>query len=385
MLIIQSLSKEPVIIENLSHARDTKILHKVLKGKGYDWDVKDAGTAMRFGSAYLALQGKGQILRGTARMHQRPIGPLTDALKALGARVEFLGKQGYPPLEIHKLESQKSDRVEMAGDISSQYISALLMIAPRLPKGLTLAIRGKIASRPYIDMTLSLMGKFGIHHSWQDQEISIAPQNYSGGTIHVESDWSAASYYYSMISLRPNSSLKLLGLYEESLQGDARIASIMRHFNVVTKFEEDGVLIQHDPVAQPIEELDFSSSPDLAQTLMVVAALRKVPLKMTGLESLKIKETDRIKSMDQELGKIGATIQGENPWIITPKEGIIEPVPTILTYQDHRMAMAFSPRSMLEPTIIDNPGVVEKSNPDFWNHLKALGVEIGTPQRKDPK
>ena len=228
-LLIQSLCQKEISLSNLAAARDTQTMQRLLTDKGEVWDVLDAGTTMRFCTAYLAIYGKGQVITGTPRMCKRPIGILAEALKALGSKIEYLGETGYPPMKISALTDQNTDLLELPGNISSQYISALLMIAPVLPKGLRLELTTEIFSKPYISMTLGLMETFGVKSSWEGQVISVKPQEYQGGTYTIESDWSGASYWYSMVALSDQSQLTLQGLKAESLQGDQEIATIMSH------------------------------------------------------------------------------------------------------------------------------------------------------------
>ncbi|WP_370089364.1 3-phosphoshikimate 1-carboxyvinyltransferase [Ekhidna sp.] len=366
-------------IHNLSNARDTQTMLKLLSQKDGMYDVKDAGTTMRFLTAYLAIKGKDATITGTERMKNRPIGPLVDALRSIGAKIEYLGKDGYPPLKIHGIEGQLSNKISIPGNISSQYISALLMIAPCLPHGLTLELTTEIFSRPYIEMTLSLMESFGVKASWKENSISIAPQSYQPVNYTIEGDWSGASYWYSFVSLAPEeSSLVLPTLRKNSTQGDIAIANIMAKMGVSSVFENNGVLLQKVEAAKKSLSLDFRDCPDLAQTVMVSAAVNGISLEMTGLDSLKIKETDRILAMQNELAKLGAKLTEDvDLWRLIPSTNLQEGI-EVDVYEDHRMAMAFAPLCQLMDVTINDPDVVQKSYPGFWDEVRELGVHIET-------
>jgi 3-phosphoshikimate 1-carboxyvinyltransferase len=330
-------------------------------------DVLDAGTTMRFLCAYLAATNQKKTLTGTQRMQQRPVGILTDALQTLGAEISFVGTAGYPPLEINGFD-QQTNKLKIRGDVSSQYISALLMIAPTLPEGLTLTLEGHIGSKPYIEMTLRIMAHFGVVYQWVDNVIDIKPQSYKATTFTVEGDWSGASYWYSFVALSASGSVLLAGLTEKSLQGDQSIASIMSSLGVQTTYTKEGALltkIDHNPTF----EFDFTHSPDLAQTVAVVCAAKDIQAVFTGLESLKIKETDRVAALQTELSKIGASIvEGGDSWELNPSNNLPSQV-SIHTYEDHRMAMAFAPLSMLMDIDFDDATVVDKSYPSFWTDV----------------
>lgn len=376
LLLINSLAENPLEIKNLSDARDTQTMDSLLKELPAVWDVKDAGTTMRFLTAYLALHGDGHIITGTDRMKQRPIGPLVNALSSIGATISYEENDGFPPLKITKLGEQLTDQLKMPGNISSQYISALLMIAPCLPQGLSIEFTTEVFSKPYIDLTLSLMESFGVVHEWSENKISVKPQVYSPSTHEhfVESDWSGASYWYGLLAINPlGGDIELPYLKKESAQGDSVIASIMEAFGIVTAFEENQIRISKKTQAQKqLLKLNFRSCPDLAQTVMVAAAVNGIELQMTGLESLKIKETDRVAAMQNELKKIGANLtESDNTWILTPSNSLSGQV-TIETYEDHRMAMAFAPLSALMDINIKEPEVVNKSYPGFWKELDKL-------------
>lgn len=375
-LIIQALSKNPIALDNLSDARDTQTMMHLLKSEEDTWDVLDAGTTMRFLSAFAAVGTEKKTLTGTKRMQQRPIKILADALKTLGAKVTYLKKEGYPPLSITPIKTQKTDGIRIKGDVSSQYISALLMIAPTLPDGLTLELTGKIGSRPYIQMTLDLMTKFGIESDWQGDTIEIKPQAYQSGSYTIESDWSAASYWYSFVSLSEQAKVKLLGLRSQSLQGDTAIVRMMNSLGVMSAFEDDGVILEKIPEQKEVS-FDFTDCPDLAQTIAVVSAVKMIPCQMTGLESLRIKETDRIAALKKELKKFDVRLKETEPgvWQVRSKFKVQSEAVIINTYEDHRMAMAFAPLCTQQDLTVNDPSVVNKSYPGYWSDLRAVGIK----------
>ncbi|XOV93393.1 MAG: 3-phosphoshikimate 1-carboxyvinyltransferase [Bacteroidota bacterium] len=375
-LLINALSGNKLTLENLSAARDTQTMMRLFKEKGPIWDVLDAGTTMRFCTAYLGVNGKGETITGTPRMKERPIGLLGDALTKLGAHVEYLEKPGYPPLRISGIKEQLTQKIQIPGNVSSQYISALLMIGPVLPKGLELELTTEVFSRPYIEMTLALMDHFGVKSEWKGNTIGIKPQTYKQTTYRIESDWSGASYWFSFATLNPASDLTLTGLKEDSLQGDQEITDITSKMGLVSEYVSDGVRLHNKNTSEHSIRVDFKTCPDLAQTVMVIAAIKGIELHMTGLESLRIKETDRIAAMTAELRKIGARLEEKDQtWTLFPGE-IPEKIAPIETYEDHRMAMAFAPVCQIREIEILDPEVVNKSYPAFWDDLKSVGVVI---------
>ena len=370
-LIINALSGNISEIQNLSEARDTQTMIRLLASKEETLDVLDAGTTMRFLTAFSVLGENSRILTGTERMQQRPIKILADALKSIGAKVKFLKEEGFPPLKVKPLKEQKSNRIKMKGDVSSQFISAVLMIAPCLPQGLSLELKGKIGSRPYIQMTLDMMKLFGIHSNWTNQTIEIKPQEYKDYPYVVESDWSGASYWYSFVALADNAKIKLKGLRQKSLQGDIAIVHMMNQLGVMSTFEADGVVLQKIPHSNEVN-FDFTDCPDLAQTIAVVCAAKKIQCTMTGLESLVIKETNRVKALKKELKKFKVKLKEVAPEVFELRskfELSDEPI-EIETYDDHRMAMAFAPLCTLQDIIIKDPSVVNKSYPGFWKDIE---------------
>lgn len=376
-LIISALANCDKNLINLSNARDTKTMRFLLKSQSDILDVKDAGTTMRFIAAYLAINGNGQILTGTERMKQRPIGPLVDALRELGATVEYLENEGFPPLKINKIENQLTDKISIPGNISSQYISSLLMIAPYLPNGLEITLTTEVFSKPYIEMTLDLMRAFGVYAKWIGNRITVPHQSYTPTEYSIEGDWSGASYWYSFIAIsRKKGYLNIPGLRTYSSQGDQIVSDLMYQMGVISNYETGKVKIMKRDEKRYSLNFDFKDCPDLAQTVMVAAAATGITLNITGLESLKIKETDRIEAMKRELAKIGAMLlESTHKWVLKPSDNLPEQV-FISTYDDHRMAMAFAPLSMIMDVTIENPDVVEKSYPEFWNEVRKIGIEI---------
>lgn len=380
VLLLNALGGGVSTIHNISSARDSHTMQHLLKSSEQVLDVLDAGTVMRFMTAYLAICKEGKVITGTPRMCQRPIGPLVDALRTIGANIEYVQQHGYPPLRFYAFEEQKANEIAIPGNISSQYISALLMIAPSLPNGLRLNIEGQIYSMPYIQMTLNLMQQFGIESEFVGQTITIRPQPYATSSYTVESDWSGASYWYAMVALCEGSSLSLKGLRANSNQGDSAIVEIMNTLGVKTEFTDEGVTIQHQPASEHLQ-YDFKSCPDLAQTVISVAAVQGITLEMTGLESLKIKETDRITAMAREVSKVGATLSEDTDslWRLTVNKDFTPKEPIVFdTYDDHRMAMALAPICLKHNITIKEPEVVRKSYPEFWDHMNLVGVKMIT-------
>lgn len=378
-LILNALSYSPYLPENLSDCDDTRVMVKAFDSDSNRFDIGAAGTSMRFLTAFLSKIGGVWEITGSERMQNRPIRILVDALRECGAQIEYLAKEGYPPLKITG-RALKGGELSLDGGTSSQYISALLMIAPTMMEGLTLHLTGKIISLPYIRMTIGMLKTFGINALWKGNTIRIAPQSFTPTQFRVESDWSAASYWYEIIALAPTgSSVELYGLKRNSLQGDARIALFFESLGVETRFTDKGVqLLKSDKQAQRLD-LDLSDQPDLAQTLVVTCVLKGIPFRFTGLESLKIKETDRIVALQQELSKLGYRVSSDCDSILY-WEGechTSDACPRIATYDDHRMAMAFAPAAFRIPgLIIEHPEVVSKSYPGYWEDLKAAGFTV---------
>ncbi|WP_181305828.1 3-phosphoshikimate 1-carboxyvinyltransferase [Rufibacter sp. XAAS-G3-1] len=381
-LIIRALSGKDFPVHNLSDANDTQLLNRLLSTPaGEEVSAEDAGTVMRFLTAYYAATGQKLTLTGTPRMCQRPIGVLVDALRQLGAQIEYLGQEGYPPLKMNGFEPSGTNRLTVRADISSQYISALLMIAPLLPQGLELTLEGKISSEPYIRMTLAQMAHFGVQATFEGQKITVAKQEYQAKEYTVESDWSAASYWYSIAALAKEADLFLPALRADSLQGDSVLPELMAPFGVRTEFSPKGVQLTKQPVQESLERIDFFACPDLAQTVAALAAGLGVEVEMTGLESLRIKETDRIAALQAELVKLGAELRETEPdvfKVFLAKQPQNEA--TIHTYEDHRMAMAFAPLALKQPLVVEEPRVVRKSYPKYWEELEKAGFIVNEVQ-----
>ena len=379
LLIIRALSDNKIIIKNLSKANDTILLKKLLESKDLImWDAKDAGTSFRFLTSYLALTRDHVVLTGTERMKQRPIKILVDALNNLGAEILYLEEEGFPPIYVKKKIDQQTNILTIPGDISSQYISSLLLIAPMLNKGLQIKINKPFYSRPYVDMTLNILKDFGIQSVTGSDIIKINNQNFIPGKYEVESDWSAASYWYSIISINDKiNNLSLLGLSKKSNQGDSVISKLMNEFGVKTEFNDEGVSLSKCEIQKDEVELDFRDCPDLTQTILVIAAVHKIKLKISGVESLKIKETDRLLAMKKELSKIGCDFYEEsNFWILDVRDNEIDNNISFDTYNDHRMAMALAPIASIKKIYINNPEVVVKSYPNYWEDLQKIGFII---------
>jgi 3-phosphoshikimate 1-carboxyvinyltransferase len=417
-LIIEALSKGKVKVENMSNAADAVTLKGILSGLDMEFpkfmmqvttithnsngnviketvhpqeksdtlvkkvDIGPAGTAMRFLTAYLTLRdGKEIILTGSERMKQRPIGILVDALRKMGASIKYEKNEGFPPLRIKGGFEQLTNSISIKGNISSQYITALLLIASQLPQGLELHIEGDLTSKPYVEMTLAILQQAGIQHQWNGNVISIANQEFKETSLLVEPDWSAASYWYAIAALSDEADLFLPGLTQYSLQGDSVITEIMANFGITSQFKDDGVHLQKEvkPIARKI--FDLKECPDLAQTIIVVCAALGHDASFTGLETLKIKETNRVKALQNELAKIGVKlIEKGQVYKLDCSEKHIPAKVFINTYEDHRMAMAFAPLALLVPEVeFEDADVVEKSYPAFWSDLEKVGFRAAPP------
>jgi 3-phosphoshikimate 1-carboxyvinyltransferase len=387
-LIIHALSGGAILPDNLSDCDDTTVIIDALQNNPHEINIKAAGTAMRFMTAFLSVKdGEEHVLTGTERMKHRPIGVLVDALRHLGADIKYAGEEGFPPLRI-KGRKLEGGLLEVPGNISSQYISALLMIGPTLKNGLTLRLTGDVISRPYIDLTLWTMREFGADADWSDFEtISVAPKPYKERNYYIENDWSAASYWYEMMALstHEDDEIRLEGLMDGSKQGDSSVRYIFSLLGVKSTFEsrKEGVpttvTLRHTNRCVPRLEYDFVNSPDLAQTFVVCCALKNVHFHFTGLSTLKIKETDRIEAMKKEMRKLGYVIHDKNnSELIWDGERCMPEIEGgIDTYEDHRMALSFAPASLcIDGLSINNPQVVTKSYPHFWEDIKSAGFEV---------
>lgn len=382
LLILKAIYTDDIQIENLSNCEDTQVLKKSLNSTSNILDIHHAGTAMRFLTSYLSVQeGKEVILTGSNRMKERPISVLVEALKKLGSEIIYLEKVGYPPIKIFGKKIFGGE-IDINAKISSQYISSLMLIASTFQMGLKIYLKENITSIPYIKMTFDLLILAGIKAFWEDKIIHIYPGKEKGKKhFSIDSDWSSASYYYSMVTIAKKSHITLSSYKNESLQGDREVSSIYeKYFGISTIFDKSIITLnkRFNFIPQRIINLDLNKTPDLAQTIVVTCAAIGIRCHLKGLETLKIKETDRLLALKNELFKFGIKIKITNFCLeITDffqKE--INSKISIKTYQDHRMAMSFSPFGLLYPIQIEDPNVVEKSYPDFWKDLKCLGFSI---------
>lgn len=381
VLLLNALCATPGRLSNLAQCDDTDaVLSALAQPDASEVNIGAAGTAMRFLTAYFATrEGREVVIDGTERMRQRPIGVLVDALRQLGADIEYVEAEGYPPLKITGTRLH-GGALTVSGSVSSQYITAILLIAPVIG-GITLTIKGEIMSRPYIDMTLALMARYGVKAEWRENVIHVPAGEYTALDFTVEADWSAASYWWAMQAIVPQSRITLKGLEPQSLQGDSRIAELMSQMGVTGNWcgryldlrSNGGVGCCCSTFA------DLSGTPDIAQTLVVMLCLMGRPFRITGLRTLRIKETDRLEALRTELRKLGYVVKVEGDDAISWhfETTAAEASPHICTYHDHRMAMAFAPAAIRFPgLIIDDAQVVSKSYPLFWEHLRQAGFKI---------
>ena len=381
-LILHALGKGSVVPDNLSDCDDTKVIINALKTMPPVIDIKAAGTAMRFMTAYLSVTPGEHVSTGTDRMKHRPIRVLVDARRKLGAQIEYTEEEGFPPLRITG-DSLDGGMLEIPGDVSSQYISALLMIGPAMKNGLKLRLTGNIVSRPYIDLTLHVMHEFGISVEWTDVDmISVSHQEIGERRYTIENDWSASSYWYEILAMTNDDEARvtLPGLKDASRQGDSAVRYLFSMLGVKTAFRTTNeVVLTRHMCSLPRLDYDFINQPDLAQTLVVTCATLGIPFHFTGLGNLRIKETDRIEAMKTEMRKLGYvlddSVETELSW--NGERCDAEEKPVIDTYEDHRMAMAFAPTAILLGEIrINNPEVVTKSYPGYWDDLRKAGFTI---------
>ena len=379
LLIIRELCKTKFEIQNLSNAKDTKILFKILSiyKTGKDLNCEDAGTALRFIIAFLATREGIWRVSGSKRMHERPIKPLIDCLKELGSEIKYLDNKGFPPIQI-KSKKLKSKKLSLTGNISSQFISALLMIAPTIENGLNIEINSKVLSKPYIDMTLNLMNEFGIKYIWKDNLIEIKEQNYLVKNIKVENDWSAASFWYNFIALSKSGEIKIPNLYTNSIQGDSVISSFYSKFGVKTKFYENSIILSKTKSIIKNIELDLSSYPDLALPIIVTCCGLGIKAHLTGLESLKIKESNRLECIKKELSKFNISCEIDSSSIkIKENLRIVKPSSIIECHNDHRIVMSIAPLCMKVNSVkFDDKEVVKKSYPNFWKDIQNVGIKV---------
>jgi len=386
-LIIQALCADKFEITNIAKAQDTVTMQHILNSRVQTQDTQildagQAGTVMRFLTAYFATIPGKRILTGSDRMKSRPMSILVDALRQLGATINYLEKEGFPPLEIEG-RNLKGGEIEINGSVSSQFISALLLISPALQNGLVIKFKGDITSRPYINMTLKMLEEFRVYGTWHDNSISVSKQNYHKKSeddyvYAIEGDWSAASYWYAFAALAGEVDLTIKGLKNPSLQGDGIVADVFTFFGVKTEYIENGIRLTKMRVKDELFGFDFSDCPDIAQTVAVTAGILQIPCFFNGLQTLKIKETDRLLALKKEMQKIGIEIEivSDNTIKILPSTILHQPA-SISTYDDHRMAMAFASLAMkFEFIIIEQPDVVKKSYPGFWNDLRKVGFIV---------
>jgi len=365
-------------LKNTSNSDDSKVMQKALQTSSDRIDIHHAGTAMRFLTAYFShIQGRSVVLTGSSRMQERPIQILVDALRDIGASISYEKEEGFPPLKIHG-KKLAGGKVELPADVSSQYISALLLLGPVLEQGLELHLVGKITSIPYIIMTLSLLNSLGVSTSFEGQLICVSPMKEIKKDIQiVESDWSSASYFFSIAALSETAEIHLTSFRKESLQGDSVLRSIYDNLNVSSHFEGDTLILKKENKPLPTSlKLDLSKAPDIAQTIAVSCYGLGIGCDLVGLHTLKIKETDRLEALNTELSKLGATIKvTENSLHLSPGINFKENC-SIPTYNDHRMAMAFAPLALKIPLQIEASDVVSKSYPDFWKDMKKLNFQL---------
>lgn len=379
LLILKALFPS-INIKNLSNSDDTKAMIEALVSKEPIVDVHHAGTTMRFLTAYFAVKEGAEVtLTGSSRMKERPISVLVNALKQLDADISYKEKEGYPPLYIKGRKITKN-HVSIAANVSSQYISALLLIGATLENGLTIDLEGKITSAPYLKMTLSLLEEIGIKTTFEGQKITISPQKdiHAKKTITVESDWSSASYFFSLVALSAiGTTIKLSAYKNNSLQGDSCLVEIYKHFGVLTTFEEQHIILEKT-AENPSEAimLDLVNAPDIAQTIAVTCFGLGKKVTMTGLHTLKIKETDRLVALKTELEKFGANVTITDNSLTLEQSHAINKDCTVATYQDHRMAMAFAPLALKTTLVIEEAEVVSKSYPTFWEDMQTIGIQL---------
>jgi len=377
LLVIKALSSVNININNLSNAEDTKTLETLLASEERTLDCGHAGTTFRFLTAYLSTLKDTRILTGSDRMKQRPIGVLVEALRGLGAEITYLEEEGFPPLQIEG-RSIIGSEVTMDSAISSQFISALILIAPCLDKGLTIHLTDKVVSRPYIEMTLKALRHFGINAEHKPKSIDIEAGEYNSGNLKVEADWSSASYWYSIVALANDAEIELEGLNRASWQGDSVVAELFALLGVKTTYTKTGAVLTKTAVHAKEFGYNFINCPDLAQTVVTTTAALGIPGIYTGLETLRIKETNRVAALKSELKKVGVGVEELRHGEIacSPSELKASSAP-ISTFEDHRMAMSFAPLScVLGGLTIEHPGVVAKSYRNYWEDLRSVGFVI---------
>lgn len=385
VLILNTLFNNSLQLQNISKSQDSQMMKEALSSKEHCIDIHHAGTAMRFLTAFFSIQeNRETILTGSHRMKERPIKILVDALNQLGANISYVENEGYPPLEI-KGKGIKSNIINLPSNISSQYITALCLIGTKLEKGLVIELEGKITSKPYITMTLQILNKIGIKTLFNQNKITIYPvSEIKNQQFIIESDWSSASYHYSICALSDNLTIKLKYLFEDSLQADRRAVEIyQKFFGITTTFNTNEITLNKQPNFEYPDfiELDMNDCPDIAQTVALTAFGLRIPIKITGLETLKIKETDRLVALKNEIEKCGGKVEITDNSFTLLKVNSFNANQRIETYNDHRMAMSFAPLKLLFPLEIKNPDVVVKSYVEFWNDMKFYGIKNDTQSK----
>lgn len=381
LLLLQALYPE-ITLENSSNSDDSEVMLHALSSNKKEIDIHHAGTAMRFLTAYFATcENREVIITGSPRMKERPIKILVEALRQLGAEISYVEKDGFPPIKIQG-KRVTENKVTLAANVSSQYISALLLIAPKLENGIELTLDGAITSVPYIQMTLALLNEIGVQTSFEDNIITVLPKKDIGAKqITVESDWSSASYFYSIAALsEPGTQIVLSSYKQNSLQGDSALSEIYKSFGVETTFGQNQIVLTKNDEPVSMIRFDLNHTPDIAQTMAVTCFALGIPCHLTGLHTLKIKETDRLEALQNELTKLGGHVVVTHDSLILEESEQMHANIKIATYNDHRMAMAFAPLALKIPIIIENAEVVSKSYPDFWTDLKTLGFQISEIQ-----
>jgi 3-phosphoshikimate 1-carboxyvinyltransferase len=377
LLLLQKLFGN-IQLSNISDAHDVEVMQKALQTSLNKVDIHHAGTAMRFLTAYFAVAEKKEVLlTGSERMQNRPIQILVEALQSLGADIQYVNKTGFPPLLIKGKEITKNE-IELSANVSSQYISALLLVAPKLAKGLKLKLKGEITSLPYLKMTLNLLAQIGVKYTFENQLIAVFPkEKIKPFQFTIESDWSSASYHFSLVAIAENLKLNLKHFKNDSLQGDSRLVKIYQHFGVEALLENGVLKLRKKPgfILPKSVELNLIEQPDLAQTIAVTCLGLGIGCKLTGLHTLKIKETDRLQALKNELEKFGAQVEIDDKSLVLKSPKKLNHNVSIKTYQDHRMAMAFAPLAIKIALSIENHEVVEKSYPKFWDDLKKIGID----------
>ena len=377
LLLLQALFPN-ITLTNTSNSDDSEVMQKALKGNEEIVDIHHAGTAMRFLTAFFAVnEGREVVLTGSQRMTERPIKVLVEALEQLGAKISYENEVGYPPIQI-KGQKITASKVSIPANVSSQYISALLLVAPKLENGIEITLVGEITSVPYIKMTLALLNDLDIKTSFEGNVITVYPkQEVASKIMTVESDWSSASYFFSLVALAKSASISLTSYKETSLQGDSALVEIYKQMGVATHFENNKMTLVKQTGFEPKNlKLELNNTPDIAQTIVVTCLGLGISCHLTGLHTLKIKETDRLEALRIELTKLGANITVTNDSLTLVACNEINHNVKIATYNDHRMAMAFAPLALKVPIIIENAEVVSKSYPDFWDDMRKLDISV---------